>query len=123
MPWDPHLAEVRRAGGVATLPGLQPGDSWLQPARSRAPDRAVTNLIAGCIALVALINPKGPANTAPWDAIALLTLFGVVLWALRHRPVLHVPYAWPMTGVMLTGLVATFASLDVRGSTVAVLQE
>ena len=127
MVWEGDRGAVGRAGGaargVATLPGLQPEGSWLQPARSPEPDRAVTTLVAGYIALAALINPKGPANTAPWDVLALLTLFGVFLWALSRRPVLRVPYGWPMAGIMITGLVAALLSVDPPGATVAVLQE
>jgi O-antigen ligase len=123
MTWEPDRAAGSRTGGAATLPGLQQGDSWLQPRRDPEPDRAVTTLVAGCIALAALVNPKGPGNIAPWDVVALLGLFGVFLWALRHRPPLRVPYGWPMAGIMITGLIAALPSVNPTGATVAVLQE
>lgn len=118
MMWDPRGRQAGEAGSVGLLPGLAP-----QPPRAGATDRGVIAVLSVCVALAALINPKGPGNTAPWDLLALLAVFVVFLWLLRTRASLRLPYSVPMAGLMITGLLAAARSVDPTGSSVAILQE
>lgn len=107
-------------GQVGLLSGLLPEAG---PKHPGVTDRGVIAVVAGCIGLAAVVNPKGPGNTAPWDLAAMLVLFLVFLWMLRSRAPLRAPYALPMAGLMITGLLAAVHSADPGGSAVAVLQE
>ena len=120
MAWDLPGAHAAGAGQVALLPGLLPE---ARPEHSGATDRGVIAVVAGCIGLAAVVNPKGPGNTAPWDLLAMLVVFLVFVWMLRTRAPLRFPYAIPMAGLMITGLLAAAFSVDPAGGTVAILQE
>jgi O-antigen ligase len=118
MAWEPPGRQAGAAGRVGLLPGLLP-----EARPKRSSDRGVIAVVAGCIALAAIVNPKGPGNTAPWDILAMLVVFLVFVWMLRTRAPLRAPYAVPMAGLMITGLLAAAHSADPTGSAVAVLQE
>jgi O-antigen ligase len=120
MAWDPPGRHAAGAGQVGLLPGLLPET---RPRHSGATDRGVIAVMAGCIGLAAVVNPKGPGNTAPWDLVALLGVFLVFVWMLRTRAPLRFPYAVPMAGLMITGLLAAAFSVDPAGGAIAVLQE
>lgn len=120
MAWGTEGQEAGGAGRIGLLPGLLPD---ARPRRAVATDRGVVAAVATCIALAAVINPKGPGNTAPWDVLALLVIFVVFLWTLRTRAPLRVPYAVPAAGLMITGLLAAALSVQPTNGVIAVLQE
>jgi O-antigen ligase len=80
-------------------------------------------LLAGTIALLPLLVPRGPGQSAPVDAVALLfVLFalGGLLW--RGRP-LQLPAKGPLVLIMAASVVATVASLSLPDSLLSLLIE
>jgi O-antigen ligase len=80
-------------------------------------------LLSGTIALLPLLVPRGPGQSAPVDAVALLfVLFclGGLLW--RGRP-LHLPAKGALALIVAASVVATAASLSLSDSLLSLLIE
>jgi O-antigen ligase len=80
-------------------------------------------LLAGTIALLPLLVPRGPGQSAPVDAVALLfVLFalGGLLW--RGRP-LQLPAKGALLLIMAASVVATVSSLSLADSLLSLLIE
>jgi O-antigen ligase len=80
-------------------------------------------LLAGTIALLPLLVPRGPGQSAPVDAVALLFILfalGGLLW--RGRP-LHLPARGALSLIMAASVVATVASLSLLDSLLSLLIE
>jgi O-antigen ligase len=80
-------------------------------------------LLAGTIVLLPLLVPRGPGQSAPVDAVALLfVLFalGGLLW--RGRP-LHLPARGPLLLIVAASVAATVSSLSLSGSLLSLLVE
>jgi O-antigen ligase len=80
-------------------------------------------LLAGAVALLPLLVPRGPGQSAPVDAVALLfVLFalGGLLW--RGRP-LHLPARGALLLIMAASVVATVSSLSLPDSLLSLLIE
>jgi len=75
------------------------------------------------VALLPVLNPKGPSNSAPIDVVMVLGILAVILWAGIGRVRLHVPYVVPVLGLVLVGLASAFVSAAPRAGGTAVLQE
>lgn len=70
-------------------------------------DRLPLVMVGIAIALLPLLNPKGPANTAPVDVLLGAAILIVTVWAGTTRAQVHLPYAVPVTGLVVAGLVAS----------------
>ncbi len=80
-------------------------------------------LLAGTIALLPLLVPRGPGQSAPVDVVALLFILfclGGLLW--RGRP-LHLPAKGPLALIMAASVVATAVSLSLSDSLLSLLIE
>jgi O-antigen ligase len=80
-------------------------------------------LLAVTIALLPLLVPRGPGQSAPVDAVALLFIclaLSGLLW--RGRP-LQLPARGPLLLIMAASVVATVASLSVPDSLLSLLIE
>jgi O-antigen ligase len=93
------------------------------PQSARDPGNGVLAVVGVSIALMPLISPKGPGNTAPIDGLIALSLFTVFVWALRNRAAVRLPYVVPMTGLVLTGLASALVSVSPGMGALAVGQE
>jgi hypothetical protein len=80
-------------------------------------------LLAGVIALLPLLVPRGPGQSAPVDAVALLfVLFALAGMLWRGRP-LHLPAKGALLLIMVASVVATVASLSLPDSLLSLLIE
>ena len=95
----------------------------LRPQARTEPSRTVLVVVALCVGLGALVNPKGPGHMAPVDGLMLIGLVVVFAWVVRNRVPLRLPYLVPVTGLMATGLVAALFSVSPSGGLQAVVQE
>jgi hypothetical protein len=80
-------------------------------------------LLVGTIALLPLLVPRGPGQSAPVDAVALVFILfalGGLLW--RGRP-LHLPAIGALSLLMAASVVATVASLSLADSLLSLLIE
>ena len=80
-------------------------------------------LLSATIALLPLLVPRGPAQSAPVDAVALLFILFCLGGLLgRGRP-LHLPAKGPLALIMAASVVATVASLSLSDSLLSLLIE
>jgi O-antigen ligase len=80
-------------------------------------------LLSATIALLPLLVPRGPAQSAPVDAVALLFILFCLGGLLgRGRP-LHLPAKGPLALIMAASVVATAASLSLSDSLLSLLIE
>jgi hypothetical protein len=100
-----------------------------QPARSTFPakgagsERFALGVAVVATAMLPLLSPKGPANTAPEDLLMMAGLVVIVVWAGSVGARLRVPYILPMAIMMVGGLIAAFVNGSVSSGIQAVLQE
>jgi O-antigen ligase len=111
-----------RPAAAGTLPDLRWGPGDVRPEEAQ-PSRVVLGIVAASIALAALVNPKLPGHSGPVDATIVVAVFAVFLWALRVKAIVRLPFAVPMTGIMITGLVAGIFSAYPSDSVRAIVQE
>ncbi|WP_284492074.1 O-antigen ligase family protein [Blastococcus capsensis] len=79
--------------------------------------------MAVAVALTPLVAPKGPGHGAPIDALMAFGIFAVVLWALRSKATLRIPYVIPMTALIVVGLASAMVSSGPGSGVVAGIQE
>src|SRR5215213_3372483 len=80
-------------------------------------------LLSATIALLPLLVPRGPAQSAPVDAVALLFILFCLGGLLgRGRP-LHLPAKGPLALIMAASVIATAASLSLPDSLLSLLIE
>jgi O-antigen ligase len=85
--------------------------------------RANLWLLSATIALLPLLVPRGPAQSAPVDAVALLFILFCLGGLLgRGRP-LHLPAKGPLALIMAASVIATAASLSLSDSLLSLLIE
>jgi hypothetical protein len=95
------------------------------PPLSAVTDRPGLALAAAAvgIALLPLLVPKLPANAAPVDAFLLLAIGGSLMWAALAGHRVRLPYAIPVTILVLAGaLAAMLGEYPLRGG-LAVVQD
>jgi O-antigen ligase len=114
--------EGRRQHG-GTLFG-RPGPYLVTPRNPPPFDRLAVGVVAAAISLSALVNPKLPGHSGPVDFVIVAAVFVVLLWALRSRVTVQVPYAIPVALLMATGLLAgLFSGVHAVEGLTAVVQE
>jgi O-antigen ligase len=80
-------------------------------------------LLAGTIALLPLLVPRGPGQSAPVDAVALLFILVSVGGLLRRGRPLHLPAKGALSVILAASVVATVASLSLPDSLLSLLIE
>jgi len=70
-------------------------------------------VLAVTIALLPLLRPAGPGNTAPVDLLIGLFLFVAALGLARRRRPLHIPAGTAILLILLGSTLALIASLDI----------
>ncbi len=75
------------------------------PDRRRG-DRLPLVVVGAGVALLPLLTPKGPLNTAPVDLVLGAGILVVAVWAGTNRLLVHVPYVVPVGGLAVAGLTA-----------------
>ena len=75
------------------------------------------------MALLPLLNPKGPLNTGPVDLFLGAGILMTLLWAGTTRAQIHVPYAVPLGVLAVAGLVAALLGTAPGRGGGAVVQE
>jgi len=75
------------------------------------------------VAMLPLLVPRGPANTAPVDLLIGGAIATVLLWAVANRRELSFPYAVPVGLFMLGGAVGALAGPVPRAGIVALVQD
>jgi O-antigen ligase len=70
-------------------------------------------VLAATIALLPLLRPAGPGNTAPVDLLIGLFLFVAALGLARRRRPLHIPAGTAILLILLGSVLALIASLDI----------
>lgn len=81
-----------------------------EPLSASEPPRLLVLLCASSLALLPVLRPSAPGNTSPVDLPMALSIAVAVVWALREKIQLHVPYAVPVAVIVLAGTVATLFS-------------
>lgn len=113
----------RQVGGRTLPPAQFPGAG----SGGRGPGKPLGVTVAAitvAVALAGLVNPKAAAgNVAPVDLIMVLGIVGVIVWALLTKVPVRMPYALPMTALMLLGLLAAVLSQNPSQGALAVIQE
>lgn len=80
--------------------------------------------MTAAVALAGLVNPKAAAgNLAPVDLVMMLGIVTVVVWAQFSRTPVRTPYAMPVAGLMVLGLLAAMLSTNPLQGALAVVQE
>lgn len=92
-------------------------------ARASDGERLALAITAAAVAMLPLLSPGGPANTAPEDLIIALALGAVLLWAGASGRHLRFPYALGMAVFMAGGALAALAGPVPSGGLVAVVQD
>ena len=69
-------------------------------------DRLPLVVVGVGVALLPLLNPKGPLNTGPVDLVLMAGILVVLVWAGTDQLAVHVPYALPVAGLAVAGLTA-----------------
>lgn len=86
-------------------------------------DRLPVFVLCMSIAALPLINPKGPGNSSPVDAILAPAVLIVLMWAAGVRAHIRVPYAVPLGILMVAGAVGGLAGNEPARAVVALSQE
>lgn len=85
------------------------------PTAAAVPRYVVVPAAAG-LALLPLLRPSGPGNSSPVDVLIGLTIGCTLIWGLRARIRLRLPYAVPVAILVgagaIAGLAGPFASLS-----------
>jgi hypothetical protein len=79
--------------------------------------------VAVAVAMLPLLSPKLPYNSAPADLFMLAAIGMVLVWAAVTKARLHAPYLVPATLLILAGAVAALFGEAPRAGAIAVLQE
>ncbi len=75
------------------------------------------------VALLPMLNPKGPMNTAPVDLVLGPAIMLVAIWAGTVRARVHLPYVIGAGGLAVTGLVAAMDGIAPITGVTTVVQE
>lgn len=86
-------------------------------------DRIAIVAVGAAISILPVLNPKGPLNVAPVDLIMASGIIAVILWAGASHTGVHAPYVIPLTGLLVTGLVAALVGNAPKTGGTAVIQE
>ena len=112
MPGPPRLEDQRRSAVRSAVALGRP-----------RPDRLPLAVVGAGVAMLPLLNPKGPVNTGPVDLLLGAGILMVALWAGTTRAQIHVPYAVPVAGLIVAGLIASLAGSVPVAGVGAVVQE
>jgi O-antigen ligase len=107
--------------GARTTPDGPVRSSFL--ARGAGSERLALGVAVVGTAMLPLLKPKGPANTAPEDLLMALGIVVIVVWAGSVRARLRLPYIAPMAIMMVGGLIAAIINGSTSAGSQAVLQE
>lgn len=91
--------------------------------RIRDRERLAVGSAVAAIALLPLLRPAGPGNSAPIDALIVLTLVAVLVWLGSCRREIRLPYALPLGLVLLGGAVGALAGPVPASGVVALVQD
>lgn len=105
------------------VPAGSPAGTRAPVAGGREPGTVVLALLAACVALTPLVSPKGPGHGAPIDLLIAIGVAGTVLWAIRRKATVRLPYAVPMTALVALGLTAAMLSVSPQVGGIAMVQE
>jgi hypothetical protein len=111
------------AGGLLTAPRWAPVDTTEETAHDPSPAGLPVFVVVVAVAMLPLLSPKLPYNSAPADLFMLAAVGVVVVWAALTKARLHAPYLVPATLLILAGAVAAMFSVVPRAGAIAVLQE
>jgi O-antigen ligase len=104
--------------------GYRPAPAFAEGAtRLRDRERVAVGAAAAAIALLPLLRPAGPGNSAPIDALIVLTFLASLVWLWTARRQIQVPYAIPIGFVLLGGVVGALAGPVPASGIVAVVQD
>ncbi|HEX3268913.1 MAG TPA: O-antigen ligase family protein [Gaiellaceae bacterium] len=94
-------------------------------ASSKVLDRSRVPVVAcaAVVALLPLIRPGGPANSAPVDVLIALALAASVFWAVSSGQAWHFPYAFPMLLILAGGAIGAMAGTVPRAGATALAQD
>jgi hypothetical protein len=110
-------------GGLLTAPPWDLGDPAREPAKETRPAGLALATVAVAVAMLPLLAPKLPYNSAPADLFMLAAVGMVLVWAAVTKARLHAPYLVPATLLILAGAVAALFSAAPRAGATAVMQE
>jgi hypothetical protein len=79
--------------------------------------------VVAAVALLPLLSPKLPFNSAPVDLVMLAAIAVVLVWAALTNSRLHAPYLVPTTLLILSGGLAALLSEVPKAGAIALLQE
>src|SRR3712207_4686751 len=112
-----EAASIRRSAGATALP-LREGT-----VTKHRGERLAVGAAAAAIAMLPFLVPKGPANTAPDDALIGIALVACLVWAGTSGHRWRLPYVVP-AGLLLIGgaLGAAFGPVPREGA-IALMQD
>src|SRR3954452_19488038 len=102
----PRGSPERHAGSATGLLPAPDGDAPGGTPEEMQPARTVLGLLALAVAFVPVVTPKIPGHAGPVDVVMVLVVLVALLWAMRRRAPLRLPYAIPVGGLIATGLLA-----------------
>jgi O-antigen ligase len=81
----------------------------LSDAVRRSGDRLPATLLGICVALIPILRPVLPGNSAAADPLLLVAVLVVLIWARSVGARLHLPYAFPMGISIIAGALGAIA--------------
>jgi hypothetical protein len=85
--------------------------------------RAAALTTAATIATFPLLQPSGPGNTSLPDAFAILSIVCVVAWSYSSRRTMHLPYALPVSMMVVAGAFAALLGAYPGDGLVSLVQD
>lgn len=84
---------------------------------------AIATTAAAAVAMLPLLIPSGPGNSAPADVLIGVAVVTVLLWAAAGDHPIRVPYGIPVTLFMVAGLLGAMTGPVPIGGLLAVVQD
>ena len=127
MSSGPRLAS-RAERNRMTVPGAEaelPALGGVSPSAKRrsGTDRIAIVMVSLAVAVMPILVPTGPGNTAPVDVMIAVAIVAAAYWLSSSGMRIHVPYVWPVWLLAVAGIIASLLGPTPLHGTLAVVQD
>ena len=109
--------------GAGTEPAVLDGVTASEERRSTGTGRIAIVMVSIAVAVMPILVPTGPGNTAPVDAMIAGAIIAAAYWLSSSGMRIHVPYVWPVWLLAIAGIIASLLGPTPLHSTLAVVQD